>query len=67
MKHMPDELYDELSDIMLSRCRELDEALYPKGGWNGWTTSGMRMMTDTILHEIYERIQKYHEKTTTHI
>jgi hypothetical protein len=46
------EKYHELSDKMLSMCRLLDDMLQPKGGWQGWTTSGMRTMTNSVLQSI---------------
>lgn len=50
------EKYDDLSDLMLRMCRNLDDLLYPKGGWNGWTTGGMRVMTDGILQQLLKEL-----------
>jgi len=48
--------WQELSNLVLDRCRAIDDMLYPKGGWQGWSTGGMRMMTNTILEELLERL-----------
>jgi hypothetical protein len=60
MKHnLTDEQWEELSSMMLNSCRWLDDVMYPKGGWNGWTTSGMRMMTDDILMSIISKLREH--------
>lgn len=41
--------YWELSDIIVKSTRDFNE-LEPR--WNGWTTSGWRMMSDELLQEI---------------
>ena len=48
--------YWELSDLVLDMCRNLDDSLRPQGGWEGWSTGGMRMMTTTILQKILEKL-----------
>lgn len=50
------EKYWELSDITLDHCRAIDDMLYPKGGWKGWSTGGMRMMTNTLLQKLLEEL-----------
>lgn len=59
------EQYEDLSSIVLNGTRIVDEQLFPVGGWQYWTTSGMRMMTDDyILKEVlkYLKIQVRKEK-----
>ena len=41
--------WEELSDKVLKEVRDIDDALYPKGGWKGWSTSGMRIMTNALI------------------
>ena len=48
-------LWEELSDLVLRRCREIDDALGSKG-WQGWSTGGMRMMTNTLLEDILSKL-----------
>lgn len=43
--------YNKLSDVMLNRIRNIDDILGIKG-WNSFSTSGMRMLTDDLLNEI---------------
>jgi len=46
----------QLSDITLEQCRDIDEELIPKGGWQGWSTSGMRMMTNGLLDKLLKEL-----------
>jgi len=48
--------YWELSDLLLYLCRNLDDALYSSGGWQGWSTGGMRCMTNDILQQILDKL-----------
>jgi len=57
-----EEDWDELSSFMLDECRNIDDLLFPRGGWQGWSTGGMRMMTDTLLERVYWRIKELEEK-----
>lgn len=55
------EEWHNLSHLLLDGVRNVDETLRlsPKGkelGWNGWTTGGMRMLTDGVLHELLDKL-----------
>jgi len=52
----------ELSELMIKHCRVLDEALCSQGGWQKWSTSGMRMMTNDILEKVLEELNIEVEK-----
>jgi hypothetical protein len=51
------EEHDELSDLVLNDVRRIAEIINESGGWNKWTTGGMRMMTDVILFRILETLE----------
>jgi hypothetical protein len=36
-----------------------------KGGWKGWTTSGMRTMTGGIIYTVWDRIKEYEDEQVT--
>ena len=48
--------WEQLSNITLEQCRDIDDELMSKGGWQGWSTSGMRMMTDELLDNLLKQL-----------
>jgi len=52
------EITDELSDKMLSGVREIMGTM----GDKGWTSSGMRMLTDHLLFELLHHEELKHEE-----
>jgi len=56
-----EEDWDTLSSFMLRGCRDIDDLLQPKGGWKGWSTSGMRILTDSLLEEVYWKMKELKE------
>ena len=48
---------EEQSDLMLMGVRNLIDTLGDRG-WQGYTTSYMRMLTDDLLREILGEAQK---------
>jgi len=57
-----EEDWDELSSFMLIECRKIDDLLHPRGGWNGWSTGGMRIMTDALIEELYWKMKELKEE-----
>ena len=47
--------YEDLSGIMLQGVRTIIDQL-GKEGWENWTTSGMRTMTNGLLNELLEEL-----------
>ena len=64
------EEFEKLSTMMLVGVRQVMDVMTTKPGlpgmsqdglWNGWTTSGMRMLTDALLEQLLKELEKKDE------
>ena len=53
---LTDDQWEEMSDLMLRITREFNEE---RDWYTCWSTSGWRMMSDSALREILDKLEEY--------